>query len=198
MPKAAAYDPQDPFDLAELADDNPSDDGSLDLEAYLDLEESPEITRLMQEMRAEGSRAPAGPAAVEQQAPREEPPPAAAHVAATATRPLAPPVERAPARPEARRLDLAAVARALGAVGVQARQLVVACPRCEGRASIVIYSDRFKCFGCDATGDERALAAHLTGWDPRRVGAWLEAAAARPEVDDTDVRRPWRLSFFAR
>ncbi|HEX7126304.1 MAG TPA: hypothetical protein VF406_11150 [Thermodesulfobacteriota bacterium] len=206
MSKAAASDSYDLFDLADLPDDNPDDDDSLDLEAYLDLEESPEITRLMQEMRAGGARAPAEPVAAARPAPPEPRRLAATRGAASDARPApeatpAPavaPVDRDRAYREARRPDLAAVARALGQVSVQARQLVVACPRCDGRASIVVYADRFKCFGCSATGDERALAAHLTGWDSRRVAAWLEAAAVRPEVDDTEVRRPWRLSFFAR
>ncbi len=217
MSKAAASASHDLFDLNDFADADPDDD-SLDLEAYLDLEESPEIARLMQEMRGQGAQA-AAPAAPERPAGPAVSAPAApaGRVAVTATgtvlrgagrsapapepearpEPARPPARRAASR-DASRLDLAAVARALGEVTVQARQLVVACPRCEGRTSIVIYADRFKCFGCEATGDERALAAHLTGWDPRRVVAWLEAAAETPEVDDADVRRPWRLSLFAR
>lgn len=183
MPKAAASSPHDLFDLTD-PDPEPDDD-SLDLEAYLDLEESPEITRLMRAMRGQGSALSAPPAAPERAAAREALPPVPA------------PRGRA-TRGGDGRLDLAAVARALGEVHVQARQLVVTCPRCEGRASIVVYADRFKCFGCEATGNERALAAHLTGWDPRRVDAWLEAAAASPEVEEADVRRPWRLSLFAR
>ncbi|HEY8370271.1 MAG TPA: hypothetical protein VIM86_13250 [Thermodesulfobacteriota bacterium] len=209
MSKAASSDPHDVhdlFDLVDLAEGNPDDDDSLDLEAYLDLEESPEITRLMQEMRAGGVRAPAATAADARSAPPEPRPHAATRDATNGPRPgreAAPAPQAEPvgfdhARREPRRLDLAAVARALGRVSVQARQLVVACPRCDGRASIVVYADRFKCFGCSATGDERALAAHLTGWDPRRVAAWFEAAAVRPDVDDTEVRRPWRLSLFAR
>jgi hypothetical protein len=103
--------------------------------------------------------------------------------------------QESPAAPPA--LDLAAVARALGRVQVQGRQLVVGCPACDGRASIVVYANRFKCFTCEATGDEAALAAHLTGWEERRVAGWLEAA--RESLHDAaDVRRPWRLSFFSR
>jgi hypothetical protein len=103
--------------------------------------------------------------------------------------------QESPAAPPA--LDLAAVARALGRVHVQGRQLVVDCPACDGRASIVVYANRFKCFTCEAAGDEAALAAHLTGWEARRVAGWLEAARASV-FGAADVRRPWRLSFFSR
>lgn len=211
MPKADASDAQDLFDLAEFADRDPDPDDGLDLEAYLDLDESPEISRLMQAMRGEGPAAgEASPAravaAVERaERPRGSIPPGGPPVPAAAGAPSDADVLRdpSPPRPPDRRigrgegLDLAAVARALGHVSVQARQLVADCPRCD-RASIVIYADRFKCFGCEAAGDLRALAAHLTGWDARRVAAWLEAASANADVEDADVRRPWRLSFFAR
>lgn len=210
MPKAASSDAQDFFDLVDHAAGEDPDDG-LDLEAYLDLEESSEITRLMQEVR--GQDAAAAERQPEPGPPAERPSPARPAAAPSGTLPRAAvwpgqaagaeaAGEAAAARPAGRTgrgtgLDLAAVARALGRVTVQARQLVADCPRCD-RASIVVYADRFKCFGCEATGDERALAVHLTGWDARRAAAWLEAAAAGTGVEETDVRRPWRLSFFAR
>ncbi len=177
----------------------------LDLEAYLDLDENPDITRLVQDLRGE-SGASAGP---------EDAPPAAAGSVGSAggavargephqTAAGAPAEADAPRRAGASRgahapLDLEAVARTLGNVQVQGRQVVVACPACGGRPVIIIYANRFKCFGCDAAGDEAALAVLLTGWDDQRVARWLAAAREAMAGDEPEAgRRPWRLSLFAR
>jgi hypothetical protein len=211
----------------------------VDLERFLDLDDSPEIADLVTAMRAEPSvelpeaaREPAE-APLRAAAPVAEPvrpvPVAPARggfglaarrgtrtagtVAADARGAAAPgrsperrpsmPAQTAaaegasPARRDTAPLDLAAIARALGQVHLQGRQLVVTCPACAGRAAIVIYANRFKCFGCEATGEERALVRLLTGWDARRVSAWLADARESTEAAP-DVRRPWRLSLFAR
>jgi hypothetical protein len=182
-PDFARFDPVD-YEI----DGAGQEEEGLDLEAYLDLDENGEIARLVDGMRTGAEAA----ARVAPQAPREAPerPRPEGPSAAPEVR-----CQESPAAPPA--LDLAAVARALGRVHVQGRQLVVDCPACEGRASIVVYANRFKCFTCEAAGAEAALAAHLTGWEERRVAAWLEAA--RESVHEAgDVRRPWRLSFFSR
>lgn len=226
-----------------------TDEEGLDLEAYLDLEESPEIARLMQQVRDGAAIGPAQPDTVPrvpspvQAAPRVESTPAPAtrlpgavaaldgrvRPASTPSAISATPASPARLRPEPesgrvrepwvalgeagaprqpaagrpgrlRPLDTEGVARTLGEVQVQGRQLVVACPACGGRPTIVIYANRFKCFGCEATGDEAALAAHLTGWDARRVAQWLASATpvAAADGEAGSGRRPWRLPFFAR
>ncbi len=212
-----------------------ADEEGPDLEAYLDLEESAEIARLMQQVRDGADIGPVAPAAAPElsrcakpEAQRELPPPPTSRLRrpdesldaarlssspdqatgagrAEAPEPAADPAAaaRRSAAPRPGRLqplDVEAVARALGEVQVQGRQLVVGCPACGGRPTIVIYANRFKCFGCEAAGDEAALAAHLTGWDARRVARWLASAAPAAAADDEAEagRRPWRLPFFAR
>jgi hypothetical protein len=248
----AHLDPMDHEDEVDIDD--------VDLERFLDLDDSAEIADLVTAMRAEPSaelpeagREPAEPplraaapvaepvrpvpvaparggfglaarrgtrtartagvraaAATEAEVRAPHGPPAAGNGAADARGVTAPgrsPVRRqsgpvpkptsAQAPHAAAPLDLVAIARALGKVHLQGRQLVVTCPACAGRAAIVIYANRFKCFGCEANGEESALVRLLTGWDARRVAAWLADARVSTEAA-ADTRRPWRLSLFAR
>lgn len=208
MAKSTASAPAPSPDILGFDEPGPAGDKEegLDLEAYLDLEESPDITRLVQNLQGEAGasagREDGPPAAAESSRPPLGTPAPGEPGQTTAT--AAPTETGAPRRASVSRaaqppLELEAVAHALGEVQVQGRQVVVVCPACGGRPAIIVYANRFKCFGCDAAGDEAALVALLTGWDDRRVARWLAAAReAMAEHEPEAGRRPWRLSLFTR